>query len=93
MSADDGVVSASEVRRLEERVGELERLLGRKIMEAEIPDEALSGRRQKTDLADCLANQGRYSATRTWIEAQNAKIFSDPVAQYRGQVRIVNGLC
>jgi transposase len=31
--ADDAVVPASEVRRLEERVRELERLLGRKTME------------------------------------------------------------
>ena len=34
MSADEGVVSVSEVRRLEERVRELERLFGRKTMEA-----------------------------------------------------------
>jgi len=33
--ADDEVVAASEVRRLEERVRELERLLGRKTMEVE----------------------------------------------------------
>ena len=32
--ADDEVVAASEVRRLEERVRELERLLGRKTMES-----------------------------------------------------------
>ena len=35
--ADDAVVAASEVRRLEERVRELERLSGRKTMEVEIP--------------------------------------------------------
>ena len=34
--ADDEVVAASEVRRLEERVRELERLLGRKTMEVEM---------------------------------------------------------
>ena len=39
--ADDEVVAASEVRRLEERVRELERLLGRKTMEVEILKEAL----------------------------------------------------
>jgi transposase len=33
---DEDVVAASEVRRLEERVRELERLLGRKTMEVEI---------------------------------------------------------
>ena len=41
LSADEGVVSASEVRRLEGRMRELERLLGRKTMEAEILKEAL----------------------------------------------------
>jgi transposase len=35
------VVAASEVRRLQERVRELERLLGRKTMEVEILKEAL----------------------------------------------------
>ena len=47
MSADEGVVSVSEVRRLEDRVRELERLLGRKTMEAEILKEALERSRTK----------------------------------------------
>lgn len=38
--ADAGVVSASEVRRLEERVRELQRLLGSKTMEVEITGRA-----------------------------------------------------
>ena len=45
--ADDRVVAASEVRRLEERVRELERLLGRKTMEVEILKEALDLARAK----------------------------------------------
>src|SRR5580700_10508162 len=45
--ADDAVVAASEVRRLEERVRELERLLGRKTMEVEILKEALDLARAK----------------------------------------------
>ena len=45
--ADDAVVAASEVRRLEERVRELERLLGRKTMEVEILKEALELSRAK----------------------------------------------
>ena len=45
--ADDNVVAASEVRRLEERVRELERLLGRKTMEVEILKEALDLARTK----------------------------------------------
>jgi transposase len=39
--ADDDVVPAAEARRLEERVRELERMLGRKTLEAEILKEAL----------------------------------------------------
>src|SRR6266852_22473 len=45
--ADDEVVAASQVRRLEERVRELERLLGRKTMEVEILKEALDLARAK----------------------------------------------
>lgn len=45
--ADDDVVPASEARRLEERVRELERLLGRKTMEVEILKEALDLARSK----------------------------------------------
>ena len=45
--ADDEVVAASGVRRLEERVRELERLLGRKTMEVEILREALDLARAK----------------------------------------------
>jgi transposase-like protein len=45
--ADDDVAAASEVRRLEERVRELERLLGRKTMEVEILKEALDLARAK----------------------------------------------
>ena len=46
--ADDEVALASDVRRLEERVRELERLLGRKTMEVELLNEALCLRAQKT---------------------------------------------
>ena len=45
--ADDDVVPAADVRRLEERVRELERLLGRKTMEVEILEEALELSRSK----------------------------------------------
>lgn len=41
VGSDEKVVSASEVRRLEERVRELERLLGRKTLEVEILRSAL----------------------------------------------------
>ncbi len=45
--ADDEVVAAAEVRRLEERVREPERLLGRKTLEVEILKEALDLARAK----------------------------------------------
>ena len=45
--ADDEVVPASDVRRLEERVRELERHLGRKTLEVEILKEALERTRAK----------------------------------------------
>ncbi|GAA0572272.1 hypothetical protein GCM10009416_08630 [Craurococcus roseus] len=45
--ADEDVVAASRVRELEAKVRELERLLGRKTMEAEIPREALGQARPK----------------------------------------------
>jgi transposase len=44
---DDNVVAAPEVRRLEERVRELQRLLGRKTMEVEILKQALDLARAK----------------------------------------------
>jgi transposase len=45
--ADEEVVPASEARKLEQRVRELERLLGRKTMEVEILKEALELSRSK----------------------------------------------
>jgi hypothetical protein len=45
--ADEDVVPASEARKLEERVRDLERLLGRKTMEVEILKEALDLARAK----------------------------------------------
>jgi transposase len=45
--ADDDVVAASRVRKLEAKVRDLERLLGRKTMEAEILREALDAARGK----------------------------------------------
>ncbi|GMG85499.1 hypothetical protein LNKW23_47210 [Paralimibaculum aggregatum] len=45
VQADDGVTGNAEVRKLEERVRELERQLGRKTLEVEILKEALAKRR------------------------------------------------
>jgi transposase len=47
VTADDGVTSNVEVRRLEERVRELERQLGRKTLELEILKEAIARSRAK----------------------------------------------
>jgi transposase len=47
VQADDGVTGNAEVRRLEERVRELERQLGRKTLEVEILKEALERSRAK----------------------------------------------
>ncbi len=47
VKAGDDVVAASRARELEQRVGEPERLLGRKTMEVEILKEALTARSGK----------------------------------------------
>src|SRR5919106_2116970 len=47
---DDEVIAAARVRQLEERIRELERLLGRKTLEVEILKEALSTARAKKPL-------------------------------------------
>jgi transposase len=45
--ADEDVVAASRARELEQRVRELERLLGRKTLEVEVLKEALAATREK----------------------------------------------
>lgn len=47
VTADDGVTSNAEMRRLEERIRELERQLGRKTLEVEILKEAIAKSRTK----------------------------------------------
>ena len=47
VQADDGVTGAAELRRLEERVRELERQLGRKTLGVEILEEALGKARAR----------------------------------------------
>ena len=61
VGSDEPVVGSSEVRRLEERVRDLERLLGRKTMEVEILKEALArSELKKTELAALVAAEGRF---------------------------------
>lgn len=50
VQADDAVTSNGDVRRLEERIRELERQLGRKTLEVEILKEALAKTRAKKPL-------------------------------------------
>jgi transposase len=47
---DDAVIGAARVRQLEERIRDLERLLGRKTLEVEILKEALAAARAKKPL-------------------------------------------
>ena len=59
--ADDDVVPAADLRRLEERVRELERLLGRKTMVVEILKEALDLTRCKnTKLLSSSVQPGSF---------------------------------
>ncbi len=62
VQADDDVVAAARVREREKRVRDLERMLGRKTMEAETLREALECAAQKSALAARLSGRGRFPA-------------------------------
>ena len=55
VGSDEEVVGASEVRRLEERVRELERMLGKKTMEVEILRDALDKANSKKQTSRLLS--------------------------------------
>ena len=59
---DDDVVGATEVRRLEERVRDLERMLGRKTLDVEILKEALDLARVKKAIS--LSNSAPRDSSR-----------------------------
>ena len=61
VGSDEPVVASSEVRRSEERVRDLERLLGRKTMEVEILKEALSNHTGLT-VSGCVSLLSRVCA-------------------------------
>ena len=61
VAADEDVVGSSQVRDLERRVRQLERLLGRKTMEAEILKEALELARPKKPLLRLSSWRGEPS--------------------------------
>ena len=54
VSADDAVVAASDYRALQQQVRELQRLLGKKTMEADILREALEIQRPKKLMSRAL---------------------------------------
>jgi hypothetical protein len=51
MRVDEDVVGSSEIKTLEKRIRELERVLGKKTLENEILREAVKVAHEKTDLA------------------------------------------
>ncbi len=63
-TADEDVVGASQVRDLEKRVRELERLLGRKTMENEILKEALALARPKKPTSPLVSWNPRKDGSR-----------------------------
>ena len=58
--SEEIVVPVSEVRQLQAKIRELERVLGRKSMENEILKEAVALAKKKTDLAYSIATRGRF---------------------------------
>ena len=64
IQADEDVVGASRVRELEKRVRDLERLLGRKTMEAEILKEALDLARPKKPTSPLLSWSTRMDGSK-----------------------------
>jgi transposase len=64
IQADEDVVGASRVRELEKRVRDLERLLGRKTMEAEILKEALDLARPKKPISPLLSWSARSDGSK-----------------------------
>ena len=60
IKADEDVVAASRVRDLEQRVRELERLLGRKTLEVEVLKETLTVARGKSPSGRCRRRHGTF---------------------------------
>ncbi len=82
IQADENVVGASRVRDLEKQVRGLERLLGRKAMEAEILKEALELARQKNDIAATVVAR---SGERLAVEAVTGALVCRAPACSRGR--------
>lgn len=76
MVSDETVVGNSEVKKLEERVHELERMLGRKTLEAEILREPLSKAQSKN------RSRGRSFCRRTVPDEAGGRYLRSMEAQY-----------
>jgi transposase len=62
VAADDEVVASVEVKELQRKIRELERVLGKKTLENEMLKDAVDLTHQKkTDLAVALVTRGQYS--------------------------------
>ena len=64
VGSDEPVVGSSELRKLEDRVRELERLLGRKTMEVEIRKEALDLARAKKPMLPLVSWSSQEGGSR-----------------------------
>ena len=64
VAADEAVAEASEVRRLEDRIRDLERLLGRKTLEVEILREALARSGSRVSVLLCISDRVHASLER-----------------------------
>ena len=91
VGSDEPVVGSSEVRRLEERVRELERMLGRKTMEVEIFREALAKSESKKPSLRLLSQPKDASVTvrNLVFEAGCASRLNEPLVEHDGEL----GLC
>ena len=73
MDSDEPVVGSSEVKKLEDRVRELERMRGRKTMEAEILREALSKADSKKRISRPILLPKSDRAVTSWMRGESRK--------------------
>ncbi len=80
---EENLVPESEYKKLEQRIKNLERLLGRKTEENEILKEAVILARKKTDLAKAIGRNRRFPMTRI----ASALGVSRSIFYYKNRVR------
>ena len=86
VKADENVVAASRVRDLEQRVRELERLLGRKTLEVEVLKDALALAREKSPLGSCRRRYGTLPGENRRPHARRRPLQSGRAVARRVQV-------